>query len=282
MAGSLEGPLIKLCRAYRQIEILKDQVESRFPPTKPWPVRTEEHRPGLEYRFYLGDIPDLDPEWGLWAGEILFDLRCALDHLIYELHVRSVRGSATKIEEFERASMFPIAHCPERFAANRIRRLSERDRSIIRNLQPYVRRNDYWKDVRTNLGRLDTLHNVDKHRKLHVITAAQNAAVMMDFPESCGFHSEVPWGAKKSRDQVETWTFISPPPQMKHHRGAFLQVTLEHEGEYALLIPLLEVLERDVRNVLARFADRFPSTLPTDGPAITFTAFYSGWPRSYR
>jgi hypothetical protein len=132
MAGSLEGAVAKLSRAYLELVCLQQQIHARFSPAKAWPLRAEEHRSGLEYRFYLGDIPPIDPVWSLVASEILFNARCALDYLVYELHARRYRGVIPKA--VSRASMFPIfddAGEYRRKGAWRIKHLSARDRSAL-------------------------------------------------------------------------------------------------------------------------------------------------------
>lgn len=104
--GSARDPVAKLSRAYGQLVILQKQIESRFPSTKLWPLTVREHRPELEYHFYLGDIPSVDPEWSLAASEILFNVRCSLDYLVYQLHVRRFRGNISTRAAGD--SAFPI------------------------------------------------------------------------------------------------------------------------------------------------------------------------------
>ena len=78
-----------------------------WPLHKRWPVRTERSASGLEHRFYLCDLPGgVDPDWLLIAGEIMFDLRSALDHLVYLLHVRRHRDRVPK--SVATRTQFPI------------------------------------------------------------------------------------------------------------------------------------------------------------------------------
>src|SRR5512144_1085938 len=174
MAGSLDGPLAKLKRAEAQLGKLRTEVERVFPRGKRWPVRTEADRSGLEYRFYLGDVPSVKPDWAFSAGEIMFNLRASLDYLVYELHLRRFRGKLPS--GIESRTQFPIFEREAEFREGGIARLSQRDRRALRNLQPYITRHDQWHAVRYWLGRLNALHNVDKHRKLHLVAASQNVA----------------------------------------------------------------------------------------------------------
>ena len=207
----------------------------------------------------LGDIPDPDPGWSLAASEILFNARCSLDYLVYQLHVRRFRGRVPP--KAARDSMFPIFDSKALFAqsgARRIRHLAERERRAIRHLQPYVTRNDGWKYTRHYLWRLISLQDVDKHRKLHVVAAAQGGTFAPSFPESCGFSTDFAYGPVKSGDHVQTWTFTSPPPEMKGNDGVILAVDIEHEGEAMVLLGTLRELANNVAFVIERFADRFP------------------------
>ena len=126
--ASAGDPVAKLSRAYGQLVILQKQIESRFPSAKLWPLTVREHRPGLEYHFYLDDIPSVDPEWSLAASEILFNVRCSLDYLVYQLHVRRFHGNIPP--PAARASMFPIFGNENNFSSNgkrHIRALAERE-----------------------------------------------------------------------------------------------------------------------------------------------------------
>ena len=264
MGASLEGPLAKLARAERQLNVLKDEIEAVWPPLKPWPVHAESHRGGLEYRFYLGDVPSVEPDWALLAGEIMFDLRSALDHLAWELHVRHY-GRRVIPEKVEFASQFPIFDDRSEFVRRgqrRIKELAKREQRAIRALQPYVRRRDCWHFVRSDLSYLNALHNIDKHRKLHVVAGAQGSAVIQAFSRDVGFRQQFWLGAVKSHSQVETWTFSVPPAEMQDHGGALLQIGFEYSGSYFDLEPLLAGLVHSVALVVARFANRFPPAAP--------------------
>lgn len=261
MGASLEGPIAKLMRADRQLAELKDEVWSIWSPRKTWPVRSEEDRGGLEHRFYLGELPAIDPDWALRAGEIMFDLRSALDHLIWQLHVRHY-GRRAIPQKVEFASQFPIFDSRDDFrrrGQRRIMELGKREQRTIRHLQPYNRRHDQWQHVRADLADLNTLHNIDKHRKLHVVASAQTVVFRSEFPSSVGFRSQTLWGPLESHAQIERWTFTSPPANVQHHGFAMLKVALEHRGKYPELVSLLMGFLRSVRAVLRHFERRFPS-----------------------
>ncbi len=259
MTGSIEGPASKLARAESQFAVIKNEIESRWHPDQPWPAKAEKHRGGLEHRFYLGKLPSVEPSWALVAGEIMFNLRCALDQLVWELHARHYRGRIPTA--VERASQFPIFDDRARFrekGEGRIKALSKRDKRTIRFLQPYVLRNDEWSGVRAALHDLNTLHNIDKHRKLHVVASVQRIAIAPGFHPGTGFDFAPVFGPIKSGDHIDTWTFTEAPTKMHEHDGAYLDVVLEQAGHERDLIELLDGLVAAVALILGRFADRFP------------------------
>jgi hypothetical protein len=210
----------------------------------------------MEHRFYLRELPGIDPEWTLLAGEIIFDLRSALDHLAYQLHVRRYRGR--RDAKFERVSQFPIFHDAalySQFGERKISLLSKRDQRAVKHLQPYETRHDRWFYLRMALGELETVHNIDKHRKLHVVTGSNRARFVIDAMP--GLRTKPIWGAVKSHSHVETWTFSEPPATAPDHGGAFLTVAIEYGDGSPSLIPFLQGLTRGVRETIGRFAGRF-------------------------
>ena len=258
MPSSTQGLVAKLSRAYTQLTVLQGQVSSRFPSAKLWPLTMKEHRPGLEYRFHLGDIPSVDMNWALATSEILFNARSALDYLAYELHVRHFRGSIPP--KVAGTSMFPIFDNQADFAssgARRIKRLAQKDRGAIQHLQPYITRNDCWKYTRSSLSLLNSLQNSDKHRRLHLVAAAQAAAFSHQYPEWCGFDLDIATGSLESGDWVQTWSFRRPPPEMKSNDGTILAIALEHDGQMMSLLGSLSEITNHVSLVVERFADRF-------------------------
>lgn len=256
MAGSIDAPFAKFARAEAQLEELRSEIERVFPRHKQWPVRTEAHRAGLEYRFYAGDLPSVEPDWALSAGEIMFNLRASLDYLAYELHVRHFGGKVPR--KVEETSHFPIYTFRSHFRKHswRIASLSKRDRRALENLQIYVARRDEWRWPRYWLNRLNDVHNVDKHRKLHLIRAAQGAAVIPEFAPEFGFRQEPSWGPVEPQAQVDLWTFTKAPPNVQRDTGAFLQIAIQHWHDDELM-PMLDGMTNGVRKVLNRFRNRF-------------------------
>jgi hypothetical protein len=106
MAGSLAGAPTKLARAKYHLESFAAVQPASAGATMGtgagsylYPVTPQVYNDGLEYRFYVGQLPPFDPEpFALIAGDCLFNLRAALDHLVYDererLRSRNTRGAA--------------------------------------------------------------------------------------------------------------------------------------------------------------------------------------------
>jgi len=112
------------------------------------------------------DVEALDVSWVLLAGEILYQLRSALDHLIHQLVM--VSGNAEKLKD-SRRHQFPIFDAPDRYsraAARMIDGVSDEIAMKIERQQPYRHRPDDPKN--DALWMLQDVNNTDKHRLVPV------------------------------------------------------------------------------------------------------------------
>ena len=160
--------------------------------------------------------------------------------------------------------MFPIADDADRFPAWRIANLAERERRAIMHLQPYNTKRDDWQWVRYHLSYLDALHNIDKHRKLHVVIGVQHASVIPHFPPESGFRQHLRWGPVESHSHVDTWTFDTAPAELQSHTGALLQIALEHGPQELELLPTLHGFVNSTAEILRFFSNRFPPVVPAE------------------
>jgi hypothetical protein len=96
------------------------------------------------------------------VGDFLFNLRCSLDHLIWQLTILNGATPGTKHQ-------FPISKSRDKFdeaiKGKRLAGLSAVAIDEIERWQPYYAGNEA-------LARLNMLHNADKHHKVHLLTAA--------------------------------------------------------------------------------------------------------------
>ena len=156
------GPYAKLYRGDEHLQSLESDLNA-WVESGPDRIVTERNAECTEYSFRLSLVnpPDFT-NWALKAGDAIFNYRCALDHLVYELAVRNCGGG---VPPHNNVIQFPIVTDEGWFdeKSRLIRALREtlpsETLTIIRGLQPYEGRNQA-------LLRLQELNNLDKHKTL--------------------------------------------------------------------------------------------------------------------
>jgi len=169
MADPLEGIWLKWKRAVGHFETLDRMVERFYEPDsyQLYPQLDADQRPTIRVR----NVRQADLRFGVVIGDIVHNLRSCLDHLVYELS-RPVGGgnppSGTEFPLFLHPHAFRHG-ARGRSGRYRIRAVRRGAKGRIEALQPYHRRND--PDL-FSLWQLHELSNIDKHRLVHVVTAA--------------------------------------------------------------------------------------------------------------
>lgn len=273
MSGSLSGPILKLQRAWDHQNYLRHIVAGgTFLDSHP--VTCQEDRKRREYRFYIGEVEQFDSDpWVVVFGDFLFNLRAALDQLVYELHVLRFKGRVP--EKAEKDSQFPIFDDPPKglFEKHRyVCRLSAGHKAIIKELQPYLTDQStdsgLW-NVRAALSTLARLNNIDKHRRFHIARRAPFAYPSPEnFPADCGFRTTVSFEPLKSHAEVEVWTFDNYIPEnvteeVEMH-DSFLSDVFILDGQTDETIEwLIESLHMNVYGIISKFRGDFPPiTMP--------------------
>jgi hypothetical protein len=167
MNPSLDGVYLKLRRAQTHLEA----VEKMVAPFLHAPISLV---PKLDTELNLVvqrvKLPDPPPELSAVVGDCLFNLRCVLDYLIWQLVL--INGG-----EPSRSNMFPITSTPQNFALEiskkRLQGVSGDAQKIIEQMQPYHPENEVLKY-------LNGLHNLDKHRRLNLLTAVASDTMLHD------------------------------------------------------------------------------------------------------
>lgn len=284
MAGDLSGAWAKWGRANAHLEAVKEKAVGNITFTNEWLYSyravPEAHRDGLEYRFYVEPEPlDTGPV-ALLVGDFLFNLRSALDHIVFELHRRHFRDRIP--DDAVRDSAFPLLTVTPREIGRstdtakwkEIKRLSVKHRRAIAFLQPYHRWNDKYRRIREALGAIEVLNNIDKHRHLHVLQATLVTAPVPIFGDVQPFIKPAPYGFEhhslfgkplEGKTEVFRWTFDTVPPDIavelnrEHHVTAGVCL---YEGEVAgpFILSLLKELADRVESVLKRFEVFWPPT----------------------
>ena len=222
----LRGPLLKLARAKEHFTELREKAEA-FLATEPydWSMETEEFGDGTrEYRI-SASVNDYAPtELGLIAGDLVHNLRAALDQVIWRHSAASERDERTA---------FPIYLTEEKYRANapsKIRGLSEEGQAIIERWQPFQLGEGADADP---LAMLQRLSNTDKHRTLLAAAVVQKRAPVLvgygewKIEEFDYFNPTI----TQLLEGTEVMTFVtSGEPPGKEAVGPFLTWQLVIEG----------------------------------------------------
>jgi hypothetical protein len=162
----LSSARAKFGRAETQAKTLIEEMREACAGERPGVSQTSRrYDPSSERVLFVAEkvTPEIPEDWGLAIGEIVYNLRCALDHLWWALALDHLGREPTAREA--PAIQFPIldqGH-PEKWAGNRyIRHVAPAAAARARSLQGY----DLGEDEETLLGVLRSLSNTDKHRRV--------------------------------------------------------------------------------------------------------------------
>ena len=164
----------KIDRASSQIQMLSADIDQFCAEIRGAIIQEIDSGAGEQKWVFRGATPAPPIEWSIRAGEILYNLRSALDHLVWQLVLAN--GLVPS-----RANQFPIwdeeAAWESDVTARFLRGVAEKDKGMIRYLQPFnpflqLPVNGQYRPCNAQVfGTLRDLCNVDKHRHLNLILA---------------------------------------------------------------------------------------------------------------
>ena len=172
MVSGIESARLKVKRARDHIESLQKLVSDFAKDETNLVVDQSEGKEKLRFP------NDLAPDLAILAGEVVYQLRSALDHLAFEL-VNGNPTGAVLPRNWKRECRFPLClkvptqgsppvAVPLPLAYNSFSKtlpgISADAFRVIEQLQPYNRGNGP-----SQLGWLEKLANIDKHRHFHVV-----------------------------------------------------------------------------------------------------------------
>lgn len=163
--AGFEGALGKLVRARWQLRALDERFRT-FTEKTPTPLFDEYHAGDGEtgsYSFFAGDSGVPKREWGVLIGELVHNLRSALDQTIY---AAAAQPSG--------AHQFPIVSTAGDWPRQRAQRLAtvpDEVVDLVEQLQPFHAQPPLTPE-RNLLALLARLSNADKHRLLHTAVMA--------------------------------------------------------------------------------------------------------------
>jgi hypothetical protein len=211
MTDRLVGVRLKLERAEFQRNALENEVKTWVEHQQSHAAFEHERDTGWHRIVVRSEAPDPPLMWGVIVGEIIHNLRSALDHTIWQL-VLADKGIP------DRNNQFPIFSRPPKKAsdfAKCVRGVSHAAETVIRGLQPYTRpKRSELEPVEI----LSALSNVDKHQTLHpaaVVVSRINAGDVSFAPRGPHRVAEIRWDhslGQPIRD-AELWALRIEPPE---------------------------------------------------------------------
>lgn len=260
--GSLDDPLAKLQRSAEHYVLIKNAFGER--DHQLIPLRMVQSVDGLECKFFAEDIPALPGDISLMLADAYHNARVALDHLVFQLHVRHYRGLVPL--NVEGGTAFPIHDTAQNNGPDHwrsIKNLGKKERTTIERLQPYRQRPGPLYGIREHLSDLSRIDNVDKHRRLHVTREIAQAVPTLDTLLQYGLQHRPAFGEPiETGSLIDTWTFDRRPPDtaMRHDWKFRLGASFEVQGRKFDLIPHLGGSIHAVARVISRFRGLFPSS----------------------
>lgn len=173
--------LIRLEWALRHLVRLDRAIEAFVSGDPPPYTATVQHYPQNDSYVARLRVTREAPtqDWSLSAGDIIHNMRSALDNLAYSL---ALAHSGTPSEEQARALQFPICDSEGEFEKRyrNIARLSSAAQAGVAALQPYISKPQGF---RHPLSVLRDLSNIDKHRRITMIYGAVDPSVQLVNPD---------------------------------------------------------------------------------------------------
>ena len=154
---TLEGVNAKVQRAQDEIERLAKDIADSCEAQRA--LFSEELRPDVGDKVWIfrGETPIVPIEYSVRLGEIVYNLRSALDQLVWQLVQANYKTPG-------RHNEFPILDDESRFNTaerSKLKGISQEALDNIREMQPFCE-NDKWSALKT----LHSLCNTDKHRSV--------------------------------------------------------------------------------------------------------------------
>ncbi|HEX3684082.1 MAG TPA: hypothetical protein VHU83_16235 [Bryobacteraceae bacterium] len=154
---------------------------NRFLEDEPYSSGVAVNDDGTGRIYVLPRYDSLPSVFALELGELLYQLRAALDAAVYQ---SAILDSGKDPPPDEANLQFPIVTKPANFsnAGRNIRPLSDKRKAIIESVQPY--KTPQIGNFNRAIGILSDWARKDRHRKLHVLMSwAGNISPLLRIPE---------------------------------------------------------------------------------------------------
>lgn len=239
-SASLDGPIAKLDRARVHFDALNESIEA-YRGSKTHDVITTKIDPqtGEQVANLLILEDPKNPEWGLVLGDMVHNLRSALDHLVWQLVI--LNG-----EKPRRQNQFPIvgtkaeywevqANHTESSRDRMLSRVSDPHRAFIDVVQPFNGRQDAPEGTKTALSLLSSISNTDKHRVVHAGFALIEEPTPDLFdatavPEGIAVDIKMNWGELENGAEIMRFRPDPPGARVKMDATIPMYITFRQGG----------------------------------------------------
>ena len=175
------GIRLKLQRAYDQISALKGEIVAfldgdPYEPAIDFHTRARTPKLLVEAEIRMIVKRPCPPSWSVIIGEIIHNLRSALDHCVYQLVIHDTDAPPASRDK----TQFPITLTPEQFQAQSptmLKGVGGDGATLIKASQPF----STGDNDKSPLWQLNQLSNFDKHRTIH-LTGATLESFDFSFP----------------------------------------------------------------------------------------------------
>ena len=176
--NKLNGIYAKISQADGQIDSLTADMDRFCTDIRQSIVREVREDSDEQVWVYRGETPRTPVEWSVKFGEILYNLRSALDHLVSQLLLANG-------QEPNRQNAYPIVNDESKWSSNkdRLKGVLPSVETIVERLQPYTGGLYLPFDVRA-FWTLHTLCNIDKHQHLHRFIVQTSGIAPIGFGEN--------------------------------------------------------------------------------------------------
>ena len=254
----LEGIEAKLARAQASLESLQSEIapfcERKISEVQSWVRGLRERSAWLQNE----PPPDLPAEWSVLVGEISYQLRSTLDHLIWQLVVANGKPPSTR-------NQFPIFLCEDDYlerARGMLKGVSAPDRDRIAAFQPF---NDEI-EVAPYLWVVHNICNVDKHRHLNLTTEYSTRSAHLEaevtpgllppgMREGLGLFAYLGGTGEEHTIRVDVSYDVCFREEYLSEAGVCWLNAFQHPTPYPPVMPVLTNSINAVRTVVRELAD---------------------------
>jgi hypothetical protein len=255
----------KFGRALHHYDVLNRKLRD-FRDAYPYALTVESNKQRTEHIVKIGHLEPPPIVFSLIAGDCLFNLRSALDHLVCALwqgDVDTDRPEYPIVRDRDRYwQVDDRGETHQRSPRFNLRKVPEYERARIDEMQPCNRVPGFHM-IANGLVILHDLQKIDKHRRLNPVHASWQSAVV---EAGCFWYPTA--GPLKSDAEVGRYICREPQPEVNMDGRIAIEVAIEYGGRFPGLRLTLWTCLRVTQMVLTRVS--MISTPERDSPDTWF------------